>query len=121
MNITEIRHQSITTYEPRAFKNAEVVKKADVVASTSAARPVQDPAWQKNILLDAITSLENNIQADNSHPLSRADYQPIDTFSEALSELKFFSSDMFKSQASSAQANLNAEDIVSLFVDTAVA
>ncbi len=117
MNITEIRHQPVTTYEPKAFKNAEVVKKSEIASANSVAKPVQDAEWQKNILLDVISSLENSIQVDNNHPLSRADYKPIDNFSEALGELSFFSTDLFKSQASGAQANLRIEDIAMLFSD----
>jgi len=119
MNITEIRHQSVTAYEPKAFKNAEVVKKSEVTSANSTSKSVQNPEWQKNILLDVISSLENNIQTDNNHPLSRADYMPIDSHSEAVGELSFFSSDLFKTQASGAQANLKAEDVATLFTEAA--
>lgn len=117
MKITEIRHQPITTYESKAFKNAEVVKKTETVATDTLSKSIQDAEWQKNILLDAISSMENNMQVDNSHPLSRADYMPIEDFAEALNEMPFFSTDLFKTQASSAQANLRAEDIAMLFTD----
>ncbi len=118
MKITEIRHQPITTYESRAFKNAEVVKKNEAVQGDTLTKSIQDTEWQKNILLDAISSLENNMQMDNSHPLSRADYMPIEDFAEAMNEMPFFSTDLFKSQASSAQANLRAEDVAMLFADS---
>ena len=118
MKITEIRHQPITTYESRAFKNAEVVKKNEAVQGDTLTKSIQDTEWQKNILLDAISSLENNMQMDNSHPLSRSDYMPIEDFAEAMNEMPFFSTDLFKSQASSAQANLRAEDVAMLFADS---
>ncbi len=71
--------------------------------------------WQKNILLQAIDLLENSMQTDNSHPLSRADYRPIDSFQEAMVEVKFLKNPSFKSEASQAQANINAKDIAYLF------
>lgn len=117
MKITEIRHQPINAYEVKAFKNAEVINKPSSVSGDTLSKSIQEADWQKNILLDAISSLENNMQVDNSHPLSRADYMPIDDFAEALAELPFFSTDMFKSQAAGAQANLRAEDIAMLFTD----
>lgn len=73
--------------------------------------------WQKDILLSAINDLENNIQPDNSHPLTRSDYRPIDSYQEALVELKFLNNSTFKSEAGSAQANLSGQDVVSLFTE----
>lgn len=117
MKVTEIRYQPINTMETKAFKNAEVVKKSDITVANSNSKAVQDTEWQKNILLDAISSIENNIQVDNNHPLSRADYAPIESFQEAQIELQWFKTPMFATQASGAQANLKAEDVSSLFVE----
>ncbi len=115
MNITTIKHQPLTSRENLAFKNAEVLNKKDIQKAEIAPKSTQDIQWQQNVLLDAITSLENNMQTNNNHPLGRADYSPIENFEEALSELPFFSSDIFKSQALGAQANLRPQDIASLF------
>jgi uncharacterized membrane-anchored protein YjiN (DUF445 family) len=118
MNVTEIRHQSISAFETKAFKNAETIKKAELSASEQPTTTIKDTAWRQNIILDAISSLENNVQTDNSHPLSRADYRPIDDFSEALGEVDWIkTSPVYAQQASAAQANINAEDILSLFAD----
>ena len=107
MNVTEIRHTPLSSYEPMAFRNAEVVAKTEV-ASTNDAIQTPSANWKNDILLDVISSLENNIQTDNTHPLSRADYMPIEDFAEALAELNFFDSELFREQASGAQANVSA-------------
>lgn len=74
-------------------------------------------SWQKNILMQGLTKLENSIQPAGSHPLDKNASMPIDSFEEALIELNIFRNNMQKDDAYSAQANLKAEDILSLFVD----
>lgn len=72
-------------------------------------------SWQKDILLSAINKLENNIQMDDIHPLSRRDSAPIETYEQALIELNFVKSPKFVQEAYGAQANLNPQDIMYLF------
>lgn len=115
MNITTIKHQPLSVRDNLAFKNAEVIKKSDINKEEAKPNTAKDTRWQQNILLDVITSLENNLQTDNNHPLGRADYRPIEDLQEALDQLPFFATDTFRSQASAAQANLRAEDVVALF------
>ncbi len=117
MKVTDIRFQPINPMETKAFRNAEVIKKSDAVLNNSSVKAVQDHSWQKNVLLEAIQILENNIQVDNNHPLSRADYAPIESLDEAMIELAWFKTPFFKSQGVQAQANLSAEDVASLFVE----
>ncbi len=117
MKVTDIRYQPINTIETKAFKNAEVIKKSEIIANSTSKTITRDTEWQKNILLDAISSIENNIQVDNNHPLSRADYSPIESLTEAEIELAWFKTPMFVTQASGAQANLAPEDISGLFVE----
>lgn len=66
-------------------------------------------------LLKILEHLENNIQMDNSHPLSKSANAPIESFEEALIELGYFKSPFFKVNASAAQANLKNQDILYLF------
>lgn len=117
MKVTDIRYQPVNPIETKAFRNAEVLKKSETVLNNSSVKVVQDPSWQKNILLDAIQNLENNIQTDNNHPLSRADYAPIESLDEAMIELAWFKTPFFQAQGVEAQANLTAEDIAALFVE----
>jgi hypothetical protein len=117
MKVTDIRYQPVNTIETKAFKNAEVIKKSDVNTNSVSNSTTKDTEWQKNIILDAISSIENNIQVDNNHPLSRADYSPIESFTEAQIELAWFKTPMFATQASGAQANLTPDDVSGLFVE----
>ena len=72
-------------------------------------------SWQKDILLSAINKLENNIQMDDIHPLSRRDAAPIETYEQALIELNYVKSPKFAQEAYGAQANLNPQDVMYLF------
>ncbi len=72
-------------------------------------------SWQKDILLSAINKLENSIQMDDIHPLSRRDAAPIETYEEALIELNYIKSPKFAQEAYQAQANLNPQDVMYLF------
>lgn len=117
MQITDVRTTPLNLNESSAFKNAEVIRKdSQPIAKNIQSTPASSQ-WQKDILLDALDMLENNMQVDNNHPLGRADYAPIESFEEALIELSFVRTPFFKAQASQAQANLRNEDIISLFVD----
>ncbi|MBI5326362.1 MAG: hypothetical protein HZB41_13995 [Ignavibacteriae bacterium] len=71
--------------------------------------------WQKDILLTALEKLENIIQMDDIHPLSRQNAAPIETYQEAIKELEFVKSPKFSSEAYGAQANLNPQDVMFLF------
>lgn len=73
--------------------------------------------WQNEILLSALDMLENSKQIDNSHPLTRADYRPIETFDEAMTELNQTRNGTFAREASGAQANLKSDDVMSLFTE----
>lgn len=74
------------------------------------------PAWQKSILLQALDKLENNKQLDDIHPLDRQESSPIDSYEEALIELGFVKNNTSPSDLFGAQANLNPQSILSLFI-----
>jgi hypothetical protein len=78
--------------------------------------PSASTAWQKNILMDAINSLENNIQMDNTHPLSKSINAPIESFNEALIELSFIKTPKFREEASYAQANIDINNVMTLLM-----
>lgn len=117
MNITTIKHQPLSARENLAFRNTEVLKKSDIEKASTAPKTAKDTAWQQSVLLDVISGLEQNLSTNENHPLGRADYRPIDSFEEAISELSFLKTDTFKAQALGAQANIRPQDIASLFND----
>jgi|GEM_PF-1375666 len=93
----------------------------DKSENTSGNKPVSvnKANWQKDILLTALDKLENSIQVDDkSHPLGGVQNAPIETFDEALIELKTLVESNFKEYAAASQANLTPGDILYLFEDT---
>lgn len=117
MNITEIR-----TNEPKPFIPRELRPEEKKVANVKINQDQMEISnnsisWQNDILMSALDMLENNIQLDNSHPLDSVANQPIETFEEAILELRFLQTDTFKAQGSLAQANINAVDVLSLFLN----
>lgn len=117
MEIREISTGFVSDYKPKTLSSKELqeIKEKKLTSAKDTQKSTSD--WQKSILLDALDRLENSIQMDNSHPLDYKNNAPIETFDEALIELSFTKSDIFKEQAYGAQANINASDVVSLFTE----
>ncbi len=117
MNISEIRTAEAKPFIPRELRADEKKIANSKINLDKVDISNNSISWQNDILLSALDMLENNIQLDNNHPLDRLGNQPIDNFDEALLELRFLQTDTFKNQASSAQANINAADVLSLFLN----
>ncbi len=117
MNISEIRTSGVGTYEPYNPVQVDAKKVAEQKQVDSLKVDKSNEAWQKNILLDALDSIESSITKTESHPLDAAANAPIESFDEALIELNFIKTPMFAKYASQAQANINPEDVVALFAD----
>ena len=96
-------------------KNTEVKKNNFV--ETSAPSSSEKVKWQQNVLLSAIENLENNIQVDNSNPLFSANNAPIESYKEAIAELRKVVSSNNLEYMRQAQANLTPSDILYLFED----
>lgn len=120
MKITEIRNSASAVVEAKLFKPEPAQKKEAELITDKMDISLPSNNWQKDILLSALDMLESSIQTnEESHPLSKMENSPIDTFEEALIELNFIKSKKFLDEASGAQANIKAEDILSLFVEDA--
>lgn len=117
MNITKIQNMPAGLYEPREIRHEELQKSKQNEVSNAEDSSKSKEMWKKDILLNALDKLEDNIQLDDSHPLGRKENQPIETFDEALIELAFLKESNFKEVAAQAQANLDPKDVLSLFVD----
>lgn len=113
MNVTNIS-QSNSNYDPFLL-DALAIGKAPKPDELNSVDSVKPKGWEKQILLDALDKLENNISVDESGPLNYADAAPIETFTEAKNELKKLIEDNFSQYASQAQANLTPADILYLF------
>ena len=120
MQVTDIRNSGGIKYEPPIVKKEVVEKQAVNSLVDKNDINVPSTAWQKNILFSALDKLENIIHTDNSsHPLDKASSAPIETPDEARMELNFLKTAKFKNEAYGAQANIEAADVVGLFVDEA--
>lgn len=116
MKITEINSQNYSVYQPPVLKKSDISpnfpKSSDKLEINQ-----NNVNWQKEILLDALSMIENNIQLDNSNPLDRIENQPIESYEEALMELNWMKTPFYKAQAFNAQANIEAKDVLYLFMD----
>ncbi len=74
-------------------------------------------SWQKDILLTALDKIENSLPTSRSGVLDFTSAPPLETYQEALKELKNLVNDNFKEYASKAQSNLTPQDILYLFED----
>ncbi len=120
MKVTEIRASGIQAVDVKSFQPEKVEKKAE---SNTIKDKVEISAesmnWQKDILLSALELIENKVQPDASYPLDKVENRPIETFEEALLELRFLNTDVYAKEALGAQANIKTEDVLSLFIEEA--
>jgi hypothetical protein len=117
MNIPKIKDGDLNPVNINVLKKDLIKEQAKVIAEAPMKTPQEKSLNELEALLDTIGRLENNIQYDEAHPLDFAASAPIETFEEALAELKFIRGDKFKEEAYLAQANIKHDDVVSLFVD----
>ncbi len=118
MQVTDIRNSGGAGYDSFLVDSLGIgkPKKAALISpQEEQAKQVDKTAWQKDILSSAISRLENNIQVEDKSPLNYATAAPIETYHEALVELKNLISNNFAQYAAKAQANLTPQDILYLF------
>jgi hypothetical protein len=127
MKITDIRNNNpqdarLPIFKPEELKlqNSEKSSKSDEINIFSKSSETSSTQWQKDVLLSALDELENNIQDDDNHPLGKLSNAPIESYDEALIELSFLKTPMFKETASEAQANLTGQDVLYLFTEELV-
>lgn len=113
MNVTKIS-QGGAQYDSFLLEALAIGKpeSTDKGASASEAKP---KGWEKQILMDALDKLENNIKVEDNSPLNYSDAAPIESFAEAKAELKKLVENNFSDYAAQAQANLTPADILYLF------
>lgn len=117
MKIQKISEQDVNPVNIPAVKKDLIKEQAEVINENPQITSQQKSLDELEALLDTIGRLENNIQYEESHPLDFAASAPIETHEEALAELKMLRTDKFKEEAYNAQANVNPDDVISLFVD----
>lgn len=123
MQVTEIRNSGGAGYDSFLVDSLGIGKSKKSSVATQLEEPakqVDKTAWQKDILSSAISRLENNMQVEDKSPLNYATAAPIETYQEALGELKNLISNNFAQYAAKAQANLTPQDILYLFEEEQV-
>ncbi len=96
-------------------KNKEVSKNIAVISNQTTT--AEKTIWQQNVLLNAIDKLENNIQVDKTSPLFSDENAPIESYKEALEELRKIVLENKQEYMKESQANLTPRDILYLFED----
>lgn len=118
MSIAEVGSSTVNPYELLVFNKPEKVLEAEKNAAEEKNIAKPNDAWRRNILLQGLEKLENNIQLDDSLPLFKSGAAPIQNYAEALKELKALINDEnFAKNAGGAQANIKAESVVDIFID----
>jgi hypothetical protein len=117
MKIPKIEAKDLNPVNINTVKKDLIKEQAKIIAEAPQKTAQEKSMDELEALLDTIGRLENNIQYEETHPLDFAASAPIESHEEALAELKFLKSDKFKHEAYNAQANINHDDVVNLFVD----
>ena len=115
MKVTGIQSSQSTNVDFAVYKNGENEPKPKVATTAKKETTESTAAWQKDILMQALDRLENSVQMDDSLPLNKVSAAPIESFEEAMIELSFVKSPFFKKDAAAAQANVDPQDVASLF------
>jgi hypothetical protein len=127
MNITEIRNTKVSNLDYQKFipNSLEQAKTNDVsqnkqnyiVDKNDVKIPIN---WQQDILAQGLEMLENKIQVDNNsttYVLDRPENAPIETFEQAVQELKLLNTELFVKQALDAQANIPHKVVFDLLME----
>lgn len=127
MNITEIRNSKINElnyqkFVPNTLEQAKInTLKPNTNASIVDKNDVKTPInWAQNILLQGLDILENKIQVNNNstiYALDKPENAPIETFEDAIKELKLLDTELFAKQALQAQANISPNVVFELFTE----
>jgi hypothetical protein len=96
-------------------KNKDVTKNLQVKSKPLNSN--EKAIWQQNVLLNAIDKLENNIQVDKTNVLFSDENAPLESYQEALAELRKLVVENNQEYMRDAQANLTPKDILYLFED----
>ena len=127
MNITEVNNTKIAnltykrfvpdTLEHTKTNNISTNKQNQIVDKNDINMP---PNWKNSILLQGLESLSNKIQVNNnstSYVLDKPENAPIESFQEAISELKLLEAELFVKEALYAQANISPKVVYDLLVE----
>jgi hypothetical protein len=120
MTVRDIKNSGGVSYDQFLVDSlvlGKAKKSTEKVALETPNKGVDQTTWQKDILTTALSRLENNLQIEDNSPLNYNTAAPIESFQEAIEELRNLVDKNFAEYASKAQANLTPNDILYLFED----
>lgn len=117
MVISKINSGLITNLNTKELNPTDKKKITPDAAVNPKEQIPQTQRSQDEMLVKMLDEVVNSMQVDNTKPLLSSGYKPIQSFEDALKELKFLDTTLFADQASKAQANLKPENVVSLFME----
>ena len=125
MNIKDIRFNEsqqvdYQKYNPQTVENKEkaVISILDKKSAVDTNDVAVSQNWKNEILMQGLDVLENKVQLHNNGTvLDKIENRPIETFAEAMKELKNLKTNIFKSQASAAQANIPPSVVFELLTE----
>jgi len=125
MNIKDIRFNEsqqvdYQKYNPQTVENKEkaIISILDKKSAVDTNDVAVSQNWKNEILMQGLDVLENKVQLHNNGTvLDKIENRPIETFAEAMKELKNLKTNIFKSQASAAQANIPPSVVFELLTE----
>jgi hypothetical protein len=127
MNITEIKNVKTgnidyqkfvpNTIEQAKISSVEQNKYSKIIDKNDVKIPNN---WKQEILMQGLDLLENKMQVNNnstSYILDLPENAPIETFEEAIRELKLLDTELFLKQALEAQANISPQIVFELLTE----
>ncbi|GEM_PF-1242167 len=120
MKITSINAentQKFEIYSNYLTKKGKVENHQSIVNKAVDTDKSNESYWQALFLDKALDQMVNNLQNDNSHPLSKKENEPINTYLEALGELNKINAEAIKGQGLAAHSFIDSKNYLDIIAD----
>lgn len=120
MKITSINPentQKFEIYSNYLTKKGKVENHQTIVNKAINIDKSNESYWQALFLDKALDQMVNNLQNDNSHPLSKKENEPINTYFEALSELQKVNTSTMKNDGLGAHLYIDSKNYLDIIAD----
>lgn len=120
MKITSINTENSKNFEIYSnylTKKGKVEDHQNIVNKEVSIDKSNEAYWQSLFLDKALDLMVNNLQSDDSHPLSKKENAPINTFLEALSELDKVNASAIKKDGLEAHFDIDSKNYLDVIAD----
>ncbi len=120
MKITSINTENSKSFE--IYSNF-LTKKGNVESTQATANKQvtvdksNESYWQALFLDKALDQMVNNLQNDDSHPLSKKENEPLNTYLDALGELNKINAEAIKGQGLAAHSFIDSKNYLDIIAD----